>query len=145
MQFSSDVVLMLHYFYMMRGAWMRSHPKKLTNKESKKIILVLQRNRMCGWLQWNIKTDILFSLIVTVEFCHSCVNKYFVDSLFIYVIKKQQKATCLKNEKKRKKRKENPKNEIGQQGTKFGRSECNTFKENVIDMSNGWICDIIAD
>lgn len=27
-QFLSDVVLTLHYFYMKRQAWIRSHPKK---------------------------------------------------------------------------------------------------------------------
>lgn len=86
----------------------------------------------------NIKTDVLFSLIVTVEFCHSSVNKYFVDSLFIYVIKKTEKNMYKEWQKK------NPIKCIGKQSTKFGRSKCNTLKQNN-GMSNRWICDIIAD
>lgn len=41
-------------------------------------------------------------------------------------------------------KKKNPINCIGKQGTKFGRSKCNTLKQNNV-MSKGWICDIIAD
>lgn len=95
MQISSDVVLTLHYFYMTRRARIRSHPRKQKKYYSSTTEDV--QTSTCVSNE-NIKTDVLFSLIVTVEFCHSSVNKYFVDSLFIYVIKKK---TMYKDDRKK--------------------------------------------